>query len=93
MASRPGFKQGNSFGPSGDAYEMQSYAGYGAVSGSQGKNGDAMVITEESENKYKGATANDRHDMNRLGKTQELRVRRTASDRNNWSTANPTRLL
>jgi hypothetical protein len=51
---------------SGDAYEMKSR---GAKSTSE------VILTEENESKYKGATANDRHDMARVGKTQELTVR------------------
>jgi hypothetical protein len=49
-----------------DAYEMKSRSG---------KSTSEVIVTEENESKYKGATVNDRQDMDRLGKTQELRVR------------------
>jgi hypothetical protein len=52
---------------SSDAYEMKSRSG---------KSTSEVILTEENGSKYKGATVNDRHDMDRLGKTQELRVRR-----------------
>jgi hypothetical protein len=59
-------KAANPSYPSGDAYEMKSR---GAKSTSE------VILTEDNESKYKGATANDRHDMARVGKTQELTVR------------------
>lgn len=57
---------------SNDAYEMKSRSG---------KNTSEVILTEENESKYKGATVNDRQDMDRLGKTQELRVRHSATIR------------
>jgi hypothetical protein len=60
---------GKSSYPSGDAYEMKSRGGKGT--------GETIVV-EENESKYKGATLNDRHDMDRVGKTQELTVRLSA---------------
>jgi hypothetical protein len=71
MATRRDHKQGIS----GDAYELHTY-GEAAISTSIGGHSEPTMVGEEHENKYKGATANDRHDMNRLGKTQELRVSR-----------------
>jgi hypothetical protein len=55
---------------SNDAYEMKSRSG---------KRTNEVILTEENETQYKGATANDRQDMDRLGKTQELRVGRNAT--------------
>ncbi|KAM0720175.1 hypothetical protein Q7P37_004311 [Cladosporium fusiforme] len=72
MASRPSSKQEHSFGPSGDAYETQSYGGEAASSAVDGKTGIATNI-DEDQCQLKGATVNDQHDMRRLGKTQELR--------------------
>lgn len=69
MATRRDLKQG----VSGDAHELHAYS-EAAHSTSNDNRGATMVVGEEHENAYKGATANDRHDMNRLGKTQELRV-------------------
>jgi hypothetical protein len=69
MATRRDHKQG----VSDDAYELHTY-GEAAVSTSIAGHSEPTISGEEHENKYKGATANDRHDMNRLGKTQELRV-------------------
>jgi hypothetical protein len=61
---------GKSSYPSGDAaYEMKSRGG---------KSTGETIVVEENESKYKGATLNDRHDMDRVGKTQELTVRLSA---------------
>jgi hypothetical protein len=77
MASRPMFKQQDSFGPTVDAYELQPHGGQSTPSIRNGINGDAP-IAEEDERRLKGATVNDQNDMHRLGKTQELRVRSRA---------------
>jgi hypothetical protein len=69
MGTRRDYKQGISD----NAYELHTY-GKAANSISIGDYSEPAVVGEDHENKYKGATANDRHDMNRLGKTQELRV-------------------
>jgi hypothetical protein len=69
MATRRDHKQGISD----DVYELHTY-GKAANSTSIGDHSEPAVVVEEHENRYKGATANDRHDMDRLGKTQELRV-------------------
>ena len=74
MASRPMFKQQDSFGPTANTYELQPYGGQSNPSISNGVNCEAPVSAED-ERKRKGATINDQNDMNRLGKTQELRVR------------------
>jgi hypothetical protein len=71
MATRRDHKQGVSE----DAYELHTY-GKAVNSISIGDHSEPAIVGEEHENKYKGATANDRHDMNRLGKEQELRVSR-----------------
>jgi hypothetical protein len=65
---------------SSDAYEMKSRSG---------KSTSEVILTEENESKYKGATVNDRQDMDRLGKTQELRVRRNATTRHSSSITKP----
>jgi hypothetical protein len=75
MTSRLEFKQSIPLSPSGDAYEMQPYPSEAATSTVNGKSGGRATI-EEDDSKHKGATANDRRDMQRLGKTQELSVRR-----------------
>ncbi|KAM0692694.1 hypothetical protein Q7P36_007249 [Cladosporium allicinum] len=72
MASRPMFKQQDSFGPTADVYELQPHGGQSTPSIRNGINGD-VPIAEEDERRLKGATVNDQNDMNRLGKTQELR--------------------
>jgi hypothetical protein len=69
MATRRDHKQG----VSDDAYELHTY-GKVANSIPIEDHSEPAVVEEEHENRHKGATANDRHDMNRLGKTQELRV-------------------
>jgi hypothetical protein len=74
MASRPMFKQQDSFGPTADAYELHSYRDQASPSIRNGINSDAPVLAED-ERKRKGQTVNDLNDMDRLGKTQELRVR------------------
>lgn len=74
MASRPMFKQQDSFGPSANTYELQPYGGQSTPSIRHGVNGEAPVSAED-ERRRKGATDNDQSDMNRLGKIQELRVR------------------
>lgn len=74
MASRPAFRQENSFGQFGDAYEMQDYSGDAILSAGNGKTGETTSV-EEDPSYLKGATVNDQHDMRRLGKQQELRVR------------------
>lgn len=74
MASRPIFKQENSFGQSGNAYELQDYGGEAILSTGKGKAGETTSV-EEDPSYLKGATVNDQHDMRRLGKRQELRVR------------------
>jgi hypothetical protein len=56
-----------------NAIEMQAFAGESFISRSNAKNVEA-TITEEDESELKGSTANDRQDMDRLGKKQELRV-------------------
>lgn len=56
-----------------NAIEMQPFAGEILISRSNAKNVEATV-TEEDESELKGSTANDRRDMDRLGKKQELRV-------------------
>ena len=61
---------------SGDAFEMKSYGREAVISRSNGKTVEAAII-EEHGAKDKGATVNDRQDMDRLGKKQELRVRRS----------------
>jgi hypothetical protein len=63
-----------------NAYEMQPRGG---------KSTGETIVVEENESKYKGATANDRQDMARLGKTQELRVRCSATIRHSSSIAKP----
>jgi hypothetical protein len=77
MASRPMFKQQDSFGPTADAYELQPYGGQSTPSIRNGISGEAPIL-EEDERRRKGATVNDQNDMSRLGKTQELRVRSRA---------------
>lgn len=77
MAFRPMFKQQNSFGPTADAYELQHYSDRPAPSIRNDINGDTPIL-EEEERKRKGATVNEQNDMNRLGKTQELRARSKA---------------
>jgi hypothetical protein len=52
-----------------DVYEMEPY----------GAKEHGNAFPEDKENKYNGATENDRRDMDRVGKTQELRVRRSAT--------------
>jgi hypothetical protein len=74
MASRPMFKQQDSFGPTANTYELQHYGGQSTPSIRHGVNGEAPVSVED-ECRRKGATVNDQSDMNRLGKIQELRVR------------------
>jgi hypothetical protein len=59
-------KYGKSSYSSGEAHEMKSRGG---------KSTNETIVVEENESRYKGATANDRHDMDRVGKTQELTVR------------------
>lgn len=71
---------GKSSYPPGDAYEMEPRGG---------KNIGEVIVGEENASSYKGATANDRHDMDRLGKTQELKVRRSATIRYSSSTTKP----
>lgn len=78
MASRPMFKQQDSFGPTADVYELQPHGGQSTPSIRNGINGDAP-IAEEDERRLKGTTVNDQNDMYRLGKTQELRVRSRAA--------------
>jgi hypothetical protein len=69
MPPQHALEQGNSSYPSSNAYEMKPRGV---------KNADQ----KENQSKYKGATANDRDDMDRLGKTQELRVRRSITTHN-----------
>ena len=80
MSSSHVLEHGKSFYHSGDAYEMKSRGG---------KSTGETIVVEENESKYKGATANDRHDMDRVGKTQELTVRPSATLSHSWSTTNP----
>jgi hypothetical protein len=68
------FKQQDSFGPTANTYELQPYGGQSTPSISNGVSGEAPVSAED-ERRCKGATVNDQNDMDRLGKTQELRVR------------------
>ena len=70
MASQPMSK-----GVSGDTFELKSYGREAVSSRSNGKTVEAAII-EEHGAKDKGATVNDQQDMDRLGKKQELRVRR-----------------
>ena len=64
-----------STGVSGDVFEMGSYGREAVISRPNGKTLEAAII-EEHGAKDKGATVNDQQDMDRLGKKQELRVRR-----------------
>lgn len=73
MPSTPTSKQEKPPSASGNAFEMQSYGGEAVASRLNGKTVEAVLV-EEDEAKRKGATANDCHDMDRLGKKQELRV-------------------
>lgn len=75
MTSRVESKQISSLSPSGNAYEMQPYRGEAVTSTANGKSGGIAII-EEDDSEHRGATANDQRDMKRLGKTQELSVRR-----------------
>ena len=61
------------FDSSSNAIELQSFTGDNMTSGTRKKNAEA-TIAEDDESELKGSTANDRHDMDRLGKKQELRV-------------------
>jgi len=80
MSSRIAVEHGKPSYPSGDIYEMESRG----VS-STGE----VIVGEENESNYMGATANDRHDMDRLGKTQELKARLSATFRHSSSTTKP----
>jgi hypothetical protein len=73
MPSRPTFKQENSFGPSNNVFELQSYGDETAAAKADWKYPEA-TFAEDHEDNYKGATAHDQRDMDRLGKKQELRV-------------------
>lgn len=53
---------------------MQYYSGEAILSAENGKSGETTSV-EEDPSYLKGATVNDQHDMRRLGKQQELRVR------------------
>lgn len=74
MSHTPVSRHEKMSGASSNAIELQSLAGDNTTSRVNGKNLEA-IMTEEDENELKGSTANDRHDMDRLGKKQELRVR------------------
>lgn len=73
MPSRPTFKQENSFGPSTNVFELQSFGDETAAAKVDRKCPDA-TLAEDDEDNNKGATAHDQRDMDRLGKKQELRV-------------------
>jgi len=77
MSPRFAFQDGKSSCAPGDAYEMELRGGKGT---------GEVIVGEENESSYKGATANDRHDMDRLGKTQELKVRCSINIRHNLGT-------
>jgi len=65
--------QWKSNGVSGGMFEMKSHGEQAVTSRADDKTAEAALV-EEHEAKRKGATANDQHDMDRLGKKQELRV-------------------
>jgi len=70
MPPRLAHKHDNLSYPSDNAYEMHPRGV---------KSAGGVIIGEENESNYKGATVNDRNDMDRLGKKQELKVRRGAT--------------
>jgi hypothetical protein len=67
----------NTSDKSGEAFEMRSYGHETVTLRPNGKTVEAALV-EEHEAKHKGATTNDQHDMDRLGKRQELRVKHTS---------------
>lgn len=73
MSSRPVYKHGESSGLAREAYEMHTYSGGAITSVVHNEKGDQVTVEDEI-SRNKGATANDRNDMERLGRTQELRV-------------------
>ena len=73
MPSRPTFKQEDSFGPSDNVFEMQSYGDKTEATKTNGKCTETSLAEDYGENS-KGSTAHDQRDMDRLGKKQELRV-------------------
>jgi len=73
MPSRPPFKQEDSFGPSDHVFELQSYGDKTEATKAGEKYTETTLAEDHGEN-YKGSTAHDQRDMDRLGKKQELRV-------------------
>lgn len=73
MPSRPTFKQEDSFGPSDNVFELQSYGDKTEATKAGEKYTETTLVEDHGEN-YKGSTAHDQRDMDRLGKKQELRV-------------------
>lgn len=72
MSSRPVYKYGESSSLAREAYEMHTYSGGAVTSVVHNEKGDKVTVEDEI-SRNKGATANDRNDMERLGRTQELR--------------------
>jgi hypothetical protein len=73
MPSRPTFKKEDSFGPSNNVFELQSYGDETAAAKAERKYPETTLAEDHEEN-YKGSTAHDQRDMDRLGKKQELKV-------------------
>lgn len=73
MSSRPVYKRGESSCLAPEAYEMHTYSGRPVISVVHNGKGDKVTVEDET-SRNKGATTNDRNDMERLGRTQELRV-------------------
>jgi hypothetical protein len=73
MSSRPVYKRGESSCLAREAYEMHTYSSGPVISVVHDEKVDKVTVEDETI-RNKGATANDRNDMERLGRTQELRV-------------------
>ena len=73
MSSRPVHKRAESAYLPGESYELPIYGDEPISSVVNRESGDRMTV-EDDTSKSKGATLNDQNDMQRLGKTQELRV-------------------
>lgn len=73
MSSRPVYKRDESSCHGREAYEMHAYSGGPVTSVVHNGKSDKVTVEDET-SRNRGATTNDRNDMERLGRTQELRV-------------------
>ncbi len=68
MATRPSFKQENSFGPSGPAYEMKP----GSAGATMEALSDETASAEDSVEAVKKGTHEDQKDMYRMNKVRSI---------------------